>query len=100
MKKLMFSSLIVLILSGFSLQTNAQVIIKVRPKAPKVVVVHKKARPNHIWITGHWKVNRFGKYVWTKGYWVKKRHGSICVSGHWKKVRRGWTWVPGHWRIA
>ncbi len=100
MKKLIFLSLTLFILSGFALQTNAQVIIKVKPKAPKVVVVHKKARPNHVWIAGHWKVNRYGKYVWVGGHWVKKRHGYIWINGHWKKVRGGWVWVPGHWKIA
>ncbi len=100
MKKVIFLSLTLFILSGFSINTNAQIIVKVRPKAPKVVIVPHKARPNHVWIAGHWKVNKSGRYVWVKGHWVKKRHGYVWVNGHWKKVRGGWIWVPGHWKAV
>ena len=100
MKNIIFSFALLAFLLIGSYDANAQIIVKIKPRAPKVVVVHKKHRPNYIWVEGHWKVNRYGKYVWVEGHWVKKRHGYVWVNGHWKKVRSGWIWVPGHWKAV
>lgn len=83
----------------WSLGSSAQVVVRVKPVARKVVVV-KPARPSaaHVWIDGQWKWNRKKKeYVWIKGHWVKRKAGKKWVPGHWQKVRRGYKWIPGHW---
>ncbi len=100
MKKIIFLTLTMFILSGFAFQTNAQIIIKIKPPKPKVVVVKTKHRPHHIWVKGHWKTTPSGKFVWVEGHWIKKRHGFVWIDGHWKKVRGGWIWVPGHWKTV
>lgn len=79
---------------------SAQVVVKVKPAKPKVVVVKPaKPGPKHVWIDGHWKWSKKRKeYVWVKGYWLKPKKGYTWVPGHWKKVPGGFKWVRGHWR--
>lgn len=79
---------------------QSQVVVKVRPARPKVIVKKPaRAKRNHVWVDGHWVYNkRQGKYVWRKGHYMKKRPGKVWVKGHWKKVPGGEKWVPGHWR--
>ena len=78
---------------------NSQVIIKVKPVKPKVVVVKPaKPGPNHIWKDEHWQWNPKKKeYVWIEGHWIKRKKGKNWIPGHWKKVPAGCKWIPGHW---
>lgn len=99
MKKAIILS--VFILLGFFIpEAKSQVVVKVRPARPAVVLKKPaKAKRGHVWREGHWVYNqRQGKYVWKKGGWVKNRRGKVWVAGHWKKVPGGEQWVPGHWR--
>jgi len=93
-------SITVIALLSISIFSNAQVIIKIKPLRPKVVVVKPKAPgPNFVWINGHWKWSkRVVKYVWAKGHWSKRRRGANWVSGHWADVPGGHKWIPGHWK--
>jgi len=79
---------------------QAQVIVKVRPRKPDVVIVKTPAPgANYIWIEGHWKWSRRQhQYVWVNGHWEKRRHHKVWVPGHWAVVPGGYRWVPGHWR--
>jgi hypothetical protein len=97
MKKLV---LIPLLLLSFAFASQAQVIVKIKPVAPKVVIV-KPAAPSsrHIWIDGHWKWDKIQKqYVWVEGYWIKQKRGHAWVDGHWLDTPNGFKWVPGHWK--
>lgn len=87
------------IIAGSTFASNAQVIVKVKPANPNVVVVKPaRVRPHHIWVAGHWKWNsRKHVYVWTDGHYVKKRRGHRYVEGHWMVVAQGYKWVPGTW---
>jgi len=38
-------------------------------KAPVVNI--SKPGPKHIWVEGHWKINKFGKKVWVPGHWKR-----------------------------
>lgn len=78
----------------------AQVVVKRKPAAPKVVVVKSK-RPSarHIWVAGHWKWNpRRKQYVWVDGKWFRPKKGHVYVAGRWKQTRGGYVWVSGYWR--
>ena len=93
--------LVFIIVIFFSNESAAQLVVKVKPVKPKVVVVKPvKVKAGHVWVNGHWKVNAAGNYVYIDGYHLKKRHGKIWVDGHWKKVPGGWKWTPGHWKAA
>lgn len=96
---------IILISLAFVLQSNmanSQVVVKVKPAKPKVVIVKAdvpKPGPNHIWIDGHWTCEKKTKsYVWKKGHWVKPKKGKVWIPGHWKKVPGGHKWMSGHWK--
>jgi hypothetical protein len=101
MKKLLLSLIIFCgILFFYYENACSQVVVKVKPAKPKVVVVKPaKPGPRHIWVKGHWRWNKKREeYVWVKGHWVKPKKGRAWVPGHWKKVPGGFRWVPGHWR--
>lgn len=95
LKIVLISSLIVLSASF----VQAQIIVKAKPSAPKVVVVKpNKPGRDYIWIGGRWKVGPNNTYVWVAGSWMQARKGFVWVPGKWRKVRGGWRWVPGYWR--
>ena len=79
--------------------TQAQVIIKIKPPTPKVVVKPNSPKSHYVWIPGHWNWNKKRhKYVWVSGHWSKPKKGKAWVPGHYKKVRGGYQWIPGHWK--
>ena len=91
-----------LALSLFSLSASAadaQVIVRVRPARPTVVVARPAApSPRHVWVDEDW-VGERGAYRWHGGYWAAPpREQAVWVPGHWSGRRRGYSWVPGHWR--
>jgi hypothetical protein len=92
---------ILLIIALFALNNSltAQVIVKVSPASPKVVLVKpKKPAADMVWVAGHWHWSpRKQKYVWIEGKWIKTRRGHAYIAGHWKVVRGGYKWIPGHW---
>lgn len=83
-----------------ALNSSAQVIVKVKPLRPKVIVVKPaKVKRGHTWVKGHWRWNKRAKsYAWVKGHHVKSRRGFVYVPGHWRAAPRGHNWVPGHWK--
>lgn len=99
MKKIIMLTALFL-LGLFLPEAQSQVVVKVRPARPAVIVKKpNRAKRGHVWREGHWVYNkRQGKYVWRKGHWTKKRPGKVWVAGHWKKTPGGEKWVPGHWR--
>lgn len=80
--------------------SNAQMVVKVRPAKPKVLVVKPaKAKPGHVWRNGHWVWNAKRKnYVWRKATWVKVNPGHAWMAGHWVRSANGHKWVPGYWK--
>lgn len=77
---------------------QAQIIVKVRPPRPKVVVVRPAPpSPRHVWVAEDWVV-RGNKYYWHGGYWVvPPRPHAVWAPGHWRHTRRGDVWIPGRW---
>jgi len=78
---------------------DAQVIVKIRPEAPRAVVARP---PMHgrglVWIEPEWFWNQHTKaYVWREGRWAKPRRHATWVPGHWIEVGGGFNWVPGYW---
>ncbi len=100
MKKLigLFSLLILLSLCN-SPEAAAQIVVKVRPARPTVVLARPaKARRGHTWVAGHWNYsNRKGRYVWRKGHWQRNRKGQNYVAGKWVTSNGGHKWVAGRW---
>jgi len=87
------------IMGNFS--ATSQVVVKVIPTRPKVIVSHPaKANPGHVWIDGHWQWRKKeNKYVWIKCHWVKpNRPGSVWIHGHWVDTPKGHKYVPGYWK--
>ena len=80
--------------------SQAQVLIKIKPPVPKVVLIKPNPpKSNYIWISGHWNWNKKKhQYVWQEGQWVKPKKGKVWVPGHYKNIRGGYTWIPGHWK--
>ncbi|MFM9944420.1 MAG: hypothetical protein ACKVQB_04235 [Bacteroidia bacterium] len=84
---------------GLSFISNAQIMVKVKPMAPRHAVVVAPARipQGKVWIGGHWVV-KGNNYLWQDGYYANHRKGYRFVEGFWKHSRHGWVWVPGKWR--
>jgi hypothetical protein len=97
MKKLIILSTIIILAS--TSHTMAQMIVKIKPQRPNVVMVKPtKIHKNKIWIEGHWKWAKQAKnYQWVKGRWVKSRINKTWRNGKWKKIPAGWKYVPGQW---
>jgi hypothetical protein len=97
MKKNILFSTIILILIAPNLM--GQMIVKVKPQRPAVVIVTpNKSIKNKAWIEGHWAWSRKSKnYRWVKGRWVKSRKNQVWVTGKWSKVPAGWKYTPGRW---
>jgi len=91
-----------LALSIFSLSATAvqaQIIVRVRPPRPTVVVTRPPApTPRHVWVDEDWVQDNRG-YRWHGGYWAEPpRARAVWVPGHWAGRHRGYAWIPGHWR--
>lgn len=98
-QKLSFATVFALAM-GTAVTSDAQLIVKIRPRAPRTVVVRPEApSPRHVWVQEDWRENG-GRYEYSGGHWVEPpRAGARWVPGHWKNTpRRGWVWKPGHWR--
>lgn len=82
-------------------ESTAQIIVKVRPPRPTVVVTRPPAPgPGHVWIEEDW-VGRGRDYEWHGGYWAAPpQRGYVWVPGRWTHSRRGYVWVPGRWNAG
>ena len=87
------------IILGLGSVSNAQVVVKVRPVAPRHAVVIASGHAPHgkVWIGGHWMV-KGNNYYWQDGYYTSHRRGYRYMDGFWKQNRNGWVWVPGKWK--
>ncbi|HQO32539.1 MAG TPA: hypothetical protein PKX72_03320 [Chitinophagales bacterium] len=98
MKKFIFT----LLLFAFAIVTHARpgVFVKVRPAAPKVVVVKPKSPGNqYVWVSGDWIWHpKKQQYIWVDGKWLLPPKAAVWVDGHWKATSGGWYWVSGHWK--
>ncbi|WP_461449518.1 hypothetical protein [Mucilaginibacter sp.] len=81
------------------LTAKAQIIVRIHPARPAVVVARPVAPgPGAVWVDEDW-APRNGTYAWHGGYWAVPPHpGAFYVRGHWRETRRGSIWIPGHWR--
>jgi len=98
MKRIKYILLLFVAFIFFSTQfADAQIVVRVKPRPPKVLVVKSDTQlRGHAWRVGHWKIYK-NKYVWVKGQWVKSRKNNVWIKGYWKHMRMGWVWVPGRW---
>ena len=96
MKKILRILMTVMVLVAAT-SVNAQLVIKIRPVAPRIVRVAAPS-PRHIWVDEDWRWEN-NRYVYNGGRWMEPPVGyARWVPGHWKETRRrGWVWKPGHW---
>jgi YXWGXW repeat-containing protein len=98
MKKIMTQLFLVSgLILGISWASEAQIVVRVRPVAPRVRVHPMPPSPRHVWIEGSW-VARGRQYEWQEGYWAMPRRGHYYSNGYWVNTRRGYVWVPGRWQ--
>jgi len=69
-KKITITAFLIFIILGFTSQ-EAKSWPRVRFYAgiPNTVVV--KPGPKYVWVEGHYKVNKWGKFVWIPGQWKR-----------------------------
>lgn len=101
MKKISRILMVITAVSLFAIaDSNAQIVVRVRPNRPGPAVVVKSRRPSprHVWVSEEWTPNGRG-YAYRAGYWaIPPRPRAVWVSGHWANRPRGYVWVPGRWR--
>jgi len=95
------NALLLLFLLGISaVQASAQIVVRVRPPRPHIVVTSRPVAPSprHVWIDEDWEPNG-AEYRWHGGYWAEPpRPRAMWVPGHWRHAHRGYIWIGGHWR--
>lgn len=92
-----FCLALIIAVMGLTIDSNAQIYIKIRPARPHYERVVAPT-PRHIWIEEDWE-SRNGTYVFIGGHWIEPpRPNVVWVPGHWRHRPRGWVWIPGHWR--
>lgn len=91
--------LLALLTLGALASANAQIIVRVRPARPAVVVERPVApSPRHVWVEEEW-VPHGDHYVWHGGYWaLPPRRHAVYVPGHWDRRGEGEIWIKGYWR--
>jgi hypothetical protein len=73
-------------------------VITASPPSPRLEVRTVAPKPDHVWISGHWRWNG-SRHVWVAGQWTQRPHpGASWVPGRWTRTTGGWLWVEGHWR--
>ncbi len=85
---------------GLGIQSaEAQIVVKVKPTTPKVVVKKpRKPYSNAIWVAASWTWNkRSQRYERQSGRWVKPKRNRTYVAGSWIKKNNGWLYTPGKW---
>lgn len=92
-KKMLFVALVAIFAAT---ESNAQIIVNLRPRAPRAIVTPAPRR-GYVWIGEEW-VPRGRRYVYHGGYWMRERRGREWIPGFWDQRGRGYYWVPGHWR--
>jgi hypothetical protein len=101
MKKIVRVLMLLAVTSLFAVaNSNAQVIVHVRPVPPRGAVVVRGVAPSprHIWVGEEW-APRGRAYVYRPGHWeVPPRRGGVWVGGHWVDRPGGSVWISGYWR--
>lgn len=91
-----------LLAAGDVTNSDAQIVVRVRPNRPSVVVTNRPPQPTprHVWVDEDWRA-RGRRYNWHGGYWTappRRYPNAAWVPGHWESRRGGNVWVGGHWR--
>ena len=80
--------------------TNAQIVVKETPVAPKAIEKPVKPDAKYVFVSGECKFNKTAKvYDWIKGHWFIPRPNTVWVPGYWSKVTDGYLWVYGQWKV-
>lgn len=99
MKNILRNTMALTLVSLFlCMGVQAQVVVPVRPQAPKSKVRPVSPGPRFVWVSGEyvWKVS---KYIYVPGYWTEPpSRKTRWVNGRWRPRKGGWIWVRGYWR--
>ena len=87
------------VISFSALASYGQIVVRVRPPRPTVVVARPVApSPRYVWVEEDW-VGAGDHYRWNGGHWMAPpRPRAVWVPGFWRHSRRGEIWVTGYWR--
>jgi hypothetical protein len=96
MKKLLIAALVAGSFGSVALPAAADVVIRTAPPPPRDERI-PAARHGHVWAPGHWEY-RHGRYVWTKGKWLRERHGYAYRAPTWVERDGRWVMERGGWR--
>jgi hypothetical protein len=77
---------------------SPEVLVTVRPPAPRYEVVPVAPGGQVVWDPGHWRWSGAG-YVWLPGHYVRRpTQYAEWIPGRWVDRPGGWVWAEGHWR--
>lgn len=99
MKNALKIGALMLIMGLSTYDSQAQIIVRVRPPRPRVVAPRPPMPgPGRVWVEEDWRP-RGRTYEWHGGYWTAPpRAGARWIPGHWARRRGGEVWIGGHWR--
>jgi hypothetical protein len=80
---------------GCYVEAQTAVVVDAPPPPPRRTIVEH--RPGHVWVEGAW-VSRGGRWVWSRGTWVRARPGHVYVQGLWMRRSGRWHWVEPRWQ--
>jgi hypothetical protein len=72
------------------------IIVREAPPPPRSERI-PQARRGYVWAPGHWEY-RHGRYVWTRGTWLRERHGYAYNAPTWVERDGRWVMERGGWR--
>jgi len=95
------SKILILLMVFAAEQSNSQqLIVRVHPRRPGMIIVKRPHRPSarHVWVEDEWTPG--GKtYIYRRGYWALPPHPQTnWIAGHWDHRGKGYFSVPGQWR--
>jgi len=101
MKKIVRFLMLLAVASLFAVaNSNAQIVVRIRPNrpGPAVVVRPPAPSPRHVWVGEEWTPNG-AAYAYHAGYWAVPPHpGQVWIAGHWADRHGGSVWIAGRWR--
>jgi hypothetical protein len=98
-QKLLIASLLAGSFGGLAVPVTASaqtIIVREAPPAPRVER-GPAPRRGYVWAPGHWEY-RHGRYVWTRGIWLRERHGYAYNAPTWVERDGRWVMERGGWR--
>ncbi len=97
--KLLLASLVAGSFGTFAVPVTASAQTIIVREAPPPLRAERvpQARRGYVWAPGHWEY-RHGRYVWTRGTWLRERHGYAYTAPTWVERDGRWVMERNGWR--